>query len=234
MKYLIVLLLGLTIGAAAGGALLYYNPLTESAAPASQDAADRTLHYVLPEQVLRLTLGERALLPTNRGSRDDDAFWEDTIDRAALLGLVLEDPADRPAAVATRLLAGSARTDLLLHGVLVSDYWLLTLPDEGTLFVRVDTNLWPFLKDTLLPVWFFGRPWTGPVDVRPTAGPGAQNTAVVIGATGRFAGLGGSAVEQYRVTELDPTSRKAAAEGELQLRLSEPRVSADTAPAGGG
>jgi hypothetical protein len=233
MKYLIVILLGLVLGAAGGGAVLYYNPLTESAA-APGDVADRTLHYVLPEQVLGFTLGDRALLPTNNGSRDEAGFWEDTIDRTALLGLVLEDPTDRPAAVATRLIAGSAQTDLLLHGVLISDYWLLTIPDEGTLFVRVDTNLWPFLKQTLLPVWFLGQPWNGPVDYRPTAGPGAENTAVVVGATGRFAGLEGSAVEQYRVTQLDPTSHKAAAAGELHLRLAEPRVSAETVPADAG
>lgn len=233
MKYLIVILLGLAVGAAAGGAVLYYNPLTEPAVTAPE-IGDRTLHYALPEQLLGLTLGERALLPTNRGDRDDAGLWEDTIDRTALLGLVLRDPADRPAAVATRLLAGSAHTDLLLHGVLVSDYWLLTIPDEGTMFVRVDTNLWPFLKHTLLPVWFFDRPWSGPVEYRPTAGPGIGNTAVVIGATGRFAGLQGSAVEQYRVTHLDPATRKAAAVGELQLTLSEPRVTAEAATTDGG
>lgn len=231
MKYLFVMIVGLLLGAAGAGAVLYYNPLTESAAP-EPAAADRALHYDLPAQVLGVSLGERALLPTLEAR--DTALWEDTIDRTALVGLVLQDDQNRPAAIASRLLAGSASTDLLLHGVLLSDYWLLTLPDEGTLFVRVDTNVWPFLKRTLLPVWFLDRPWQGPVEYRPTAGPGAANTAIVIGATGRFSGVEGSAVERYRVTTLDRAAHKAEAVGELHLHFFEPQVTAEKATPGDG
>ncbi|HZF30450.1 MAG TPA: hypothetical protein VE907_15140 [Gammaproteobacteria bacterium] len=231
MKYLFAMIVGLLLGAAAAGGVLYYNPLTESSGP-EPAAADRALHYDLPAQVLGVSLGERALLPT-LGSRDT-ALWEDTIDRTALLGLVLQDDANRPAAVASRLLAGSARTDLLLRGVVLSDYWLLTIPDEGTLFVRVDTNVWPFLKQTLLPVWFFDRPWQGPVEYRPTAGPGAQNTAIVIGATGRFSGVEGSAVERYRVTTLNRAANKAEGVGELHLHFFEPQVTAEQPTPGDG
>jgi hypothetical protein len=220
MKYALVGLLGLLIGAAAGGTALYYNPFTQARAPAG-DAADRALHYALPGEVLAFTLGD-AVMPPGTPKRDD-MFWEETIDRTALLSLVLEDAHDKPAAIASRLLALSPRTDFLLSGVRVNDYWLLTVPGEGTLFLRADTNMWPFLRETL-PVWYFGRPWKGPIDYQPTAGPGADGTAVVIGATGRFAGLEGSAVEKYRLTDLDPASRSAAATGELDLRLASRRV----------
>jgi hypothetical protein len=174
--------------------------------------------------VLGFTLGEHTLPP---GALTIDAgFWEETIDRTALLGLVLDDSDDKPAAVASRMLAGSADTDFLLSGVLVSDYWLLTIPNEGTLFLRADSNVWPFLKQTLLPVWYFGRPWSGPAHYRPTTGPGDDGLALVVGATGRFAGLEGTAIEQYRLTDLDPASRSAAAVGELHLRLREPQIAA--------
>jgi hypothetical protein len=231
MKYLLVMIAGLLLGAAAAGAVLYYNPLTESVGP-EPSAADLALHYDLPAQMLGASLGERALLPSLE--QHDTPLWEDTIDRTAVVGLVLQDAANRPAAVASRLLAGSAGTDLLLHGVLLSDYWLLTLPEQGTLFVRVDTNVWPFLKQTLVPVWFFDRPWQGPVEYRPTAGPGAQSTAIVIGATGRFSGVEGSAVERYRVTALDRAGNKAEAEGELHLHFFEPRVTAEQPTPGDG
>jgi hypothetical protein len=220
MRYALVGLLGLLLGAAAGGAVIYFNPFTQASAPPA-DAADRALHYGLPGEVLGFTLGD-AVLPPGTPKRDD-AFWEETIDRSALLSLVLEDAHDKPAAVASRLLAVSPRTDLLLSGVRVNDYWLLTIPGEGTLFLRADTNVWPFLKETL-PVWYLGRPWKGPTDYRPTAGPGLDGAAVVIGATGRFAGLEGSAVEKYRLTDLDAKSRSAAATGELDLRLGSQRV----------
>jgi hypothetical protein len=222
MRYAIVAVLGLLIGAAAGAAAIYYNPFTQPSPPPADNAA-LALHYGLPGEVLGFTLGKDVIPPGT--PKRDDVFWEETIDRTALLSLVLEDAHDKPAAIASRLLAVSPRTDLLLSGVRVNDYWLLTIPGEGTLFLRTETNVWPFLKETL-PVWYFGRHWKGPSEYRPTAGPGIDGTAVVVGATGRFAGLEGSAVEKYRITDLDPGSRSAAATGELDLRLASSRVAA--------
>jgi len=46
----------------------------------------------------------------------------------------------------------------------------------------------------------------------------------VLGATGRFVGLEGSAIEKYRLTDLDPAARSAAATGELDVRLSASQV----------
>jgi hypothetical protein len=223
MRYAFVAVLGMFIGAVAAGALIYFNPMTETSAP-EPAASDRTLHYDLPGEVLGFTLGEHVLPPG--AAEVDNGFWEETIDRTALLGLVLDDAADKPVAVASRLLAGSAETDFLLRGVLVSDYWLLTIPNEGTLFLRADSNVWPFLKQTLLPVWYLGRPWGGPADYRPTAGPGDDGAAVVVGATGKFSGLEGTAIERYRLTDLDPASRSVAALGELHLRIGEPQIAA--------
>ena len=56
----------------------------------------------------------------------------------------------------------------------------------------------------------------------------------VVGATGRFGGLEGSAVERYRVTTLDRASNKAEAVGELHLHLFEPQVAADKPAPGDG
>jgi hypothetical protein len=222
MKYLLVAVLGLLIGAAAATAAIYYNPLTQAKSP-QPDVADRELHYSLPSEVLAFALGDNVVPPGT--PKRDNRLWEETIDRAAMLSLVLDDAHDQPTAVASRLLAVSPRTDFVLAGVRVNDYWLLTIPGEGTLFLRADTNAWPFLKDAL-PVWYLGRPWKGPADYNPTAGPGDDGVAVVIGATGRFAGLKGSAIEKYRLTDLDPAARSAAATGELDLRIGEPKVAA--------
>jgi len=220
MKYLLVAALGLLIGAAAAGAAIYYNPFTMTKS-AQLDVADRALHYSLPSEVLGFALGD-AVMPPGTPKRDG-SLWEETIDRTAMLSLVLDDAHDNPSAIASRLLAVSPRTDFVLSGVRVNDYWLLTIPGEGTLFLRAETNVWPFLKETL-PVWYLGRPWKGPSDYSPTAGPGELGAAVVLGATGRFVGLEGSAIEKYRLTDLDPAARSAAATGELDLRLSASQV----------
>jgi hypothetical protein len=221
MKYLFVALLGLLIGAALAGTALYYNPFTvhTGAAPAT---GDRVLRYSLPDQVLTAAVGDDAWLAGR--STGVDGLWEETIDRTAVLGLVLTDEAGQPAAIASRLMAASPSTDLLLTGVVLSDYWLVTLPGQGTLFVRSDSNVWPFLKETLLPVWLFDRPWRGPVEYRPTVGPNAGNTGSVLGVAGVFEGKSGSAVERYDVTAFGSAQNSAAAVGELFVHLPEQQV----------
>ena len=221
MRYLVVAALGLLIGAAAAGAAIYYNPLIATKPSAQPDVADRALHYSLPSEVLGFALGDEVVPPGT--PKHDSSLWEETIDRTAMLSLLLDDAHDKPTAIASRLLAVSPRTDFVLTGVRVNDYWLLTIPGEGTLFLRADTNVWPFLKETL-PVWYLGRPWKGPVDYSPTAGPGEHGEAVVVGATGRFAGLEGTAIEKYRLTDLDPAARSAAATGEIDFKLGAPQV----------
>ncbi len=129
-------MLGLLLGAAAGGAAIYYNPLIGTKAPAQPDPADRALHYSLPSEVLGFALGEQVVPPGT--PKRDDLLWEETIDRTAMLSLVLDDAHDKPAAIASRMLAVSPRTDFVLSGVRVNDYWLLTIPGEGTLFLRAD------------------------------------------------------------------------------------------------
>jgi len=180
------------------------------------------LRYSLPDQVLAAAVGEGAML----GSQTNGvgSLWEETINRTAVLGLVLTDESGQPAAIASRLMAGSPTTDLLLTGVVLSDYWLVTLPGQGTLFVRSDSNVWPFLKEALLPVWLLDRPWRGPTEYRPTVGPNAGNTASVLGVAGVFEGKAGSAVERYDVTALSPAQNSAAAVGELFVHLPEQQV----------
>ena len=223
MRYLFVAIIGLVLGAAGAGAALYYNPLAEKSAP-MPGGTDRVLHYSLPDQVLEFAIGEDARLFGQETG--DDSLWEETIDRAGVLGLVLNDGSNQPAAIAIRLLSTSPDTDLLLNGVLVSDDWLVTIPGEGTLFVHADSNAWPFLKKTLVPVWYLDQPWSGPAEYWPTVGPGADDSAQVVGLTGAFRGSEGSAVERYEITALDPARNVALADGELYLSLPGPQVAA--------
>ena len=223
MKHLLVVLVGLVLGAAAASAVLYYNPLAAQSAP-QPNPTDRVLHYTLPDQVLELAVGEDAR-PFGQ-DLGKDSLWEETIDRTAVLGLVLNDAANQPAAIASRLMATSADTDLLLRGVLLDDHWLVTLPGEGTLFVRAESNAWPFLKETLVPVWYLARPWQGPAEYWPTVGPGANDSGVVLGITGALRGSEGSVVEHYAIAALDPARDLALAKAELHLNLQGPALAA--------
>jgi len=223
MKHLFVAIVGLVLGVAAAGALLYYNPLADKAAP-PLNTTDRVFRYSLPDQVLEFAIGDDArLFGEDTG---EDSLWEETIDRTAVLGLVLNDTALQPAAIASRLMATSADTDLLLRGVLVNDYWLVTVPGEGTLFVHADSNAWPFLKNTLVPVWYLERPWNGPAEYWPTVGPGVDQSGVALGITGGFRGSAGSVVEHYEISALDRQRDLALAKAELHLSLPGLQVAA--------
>jgi hypothetical protein len=223
MRYLLVALFGLVLGAGAAGAVIYYNPLTEKAAP-RPSSTDRVLRYSLPDQVLQFAVGEDARLFGQETG--DDGLWEETIDRAALLGLVLNDGSNQPAALASRLLSTSTETNLLLNGVLVTDHWLVTIPGQGSFYVHADSNAWPFVKEKLVPVWYLEQPWSGPVEYWPTVGPGTDFSADVVGITGSFRGAEGSAVERYEITALDPARNIAVARGEIHLNLPGPQVAA--------
>jgi hypothetical protein len=223
MKHLLVALLGLVLGAATASVVLYYNPLAARSAP-QPNPTDRVLHYTLPDQVLELAVGEDARLFGQNLGRD--SLWEETIDRTAVLGLVLNDATNQPAAIASRLMATSADTDLLLSGVLLDDYWLVTLPGEGTLFLQAKSNAWPFLKETLLPVWYLARPWNGPAEYWPTVGPAADESGVALGITGALRGSEGSVVEHYEISALDPARDLARAKAELHLDLQGPALAA--------
>jgi hypothetical protein len=223
MKYLVVAVLGLLFGAAVAGVVLYFNPLASKSAPLP-NVTDRVLRYSLPDHVLELAVGEDArLFGQDIG---EDSLWEETIDRSAVLGLVLTDASNQPVALASRLLSTSSDTDLLLRGVLVSDHWLVTILGEGTLFVHADSNAWPFLKQTLVPVWYLDRPWNGPAEYWPTVGPGPDAAADVVGVAGSFTGREGRAVERYEVSVLDPDSNLALARGEIHLDVPGPQVAA--------
>ena len=97
-------------------------------------------------------------------------------------------------------MATSADTILLLRGVLLDDYWLVTTPREGTLFVRAESNAWPFLKETLVPVWF-STAMERPGRILADGSPG-EESGVAIGITGRFAAAR-QAVEHYEISALD-------------------------------
>ena len=175
--------------------------------------------------MLGFALGEQVVPPGT--PQPDGSLWEETIERTAMLGLVLDDVQGKPTAIASRMLAVSPRTDFVLSGVRMNDYWLLTIPGEGTLFLRADANVWPFLKETL-PVWYFGRTWKGPTEYSPTAGPGEHGEAVVVGATGRFGASKarrsrsiGSRISTLRHAAWPPPARSHFKLGASQVAKSE-------------
>ena len=218
MKYLVTLILGLFAGAVLGIGALYVNPLTtnEAAAPG---AADWTLTYESPVSGgIALTHGGDSRLPSHPAGVPE--LWENTINKMLLSVFRVSSP-DGRTGIASRLSLPSESSELLRRGVIVTDHWLITMPGEGSLFVDADSNLWPFIKRDLLPVWYLGRAWRGPQSYSPTTGPGLGQAGIVQGATGRFANLDGSSVERYHVSVFNRQRGPDEFEAELFINLPE-------------
>jgi hypothetical protein len=223
MKYLLVTVLGLVLGIGAGIAALYYNPLTVTGAQASA-AESVLLEYEFPEtDSMILTHGGRDVLP--RVPPQVNELWESTIKKLMVNAVVLKDADGIPRALASRTSVPSAATDLLFKGALVTDHWLVTVPGEGSFVLQMQNNLWPFVKDTLIPVRYLGRAWQGPKLYQPTVGPLASGVGAVYGATGRFADSSGTGRESYRLDSFSRARGVAAALGRLHLNFAalEPR-----------
>jgi hypothetical protein len=219
MKYVLAALLGILLGAAGAGAALYYNPLTKVRELPSTESW--ILAYDFPGgSTLALThAGQLGLphIPTGVAQ-----LWEAAIADVVLNVLVLEDENGTPRALASRVTVPSRETDLLLRGFLVSEHWLITVPGQGTLFVDGENNLWPFLKDSLIPVRYLQQKWRGPARYPVTVGPTSGHTADVIGVSGAYAGMHGSARETYDLRSFSAGFGIEALRGTLSVALDEP------------
>lgn len=219
MKYVIACLFGCLVGASVALAVVYFDPLTMSSG--ESEAADRwVLDFSLPDHdTLAFTHGGRKGLP--RIPQGSTSLWEETVASSAMLTTALNG-AEGPVALGTRISVPSEDTDLLLNGVIVDDFWLISVPGRGSLFAHVRNNVWPLIKENLIPVTYLGQPWSGASVYRPTLGPGSAKHGAVYGISGAFAGLKGSVSELHR---LNAYSREAGIEEldvELRLDVSDP------------
>lgn len=222
MKYLSIVLAGFLVGAAIACLAVYYNPLTDERVD-ELGSFDWVFDYGFPGSgVLTFTHGGDLPLPVEPAGAPE--LWEKTIRSTTMAVVALEGDETEPTALASKLSVPSQETDFLTSGVIMNDYWLLTVPGEGSLFMVGDSNVWPLMKDTVVPVTLLNRPWPGPRDYQPTAGPGIRGTALVLGATGRFAAQEGSAIERYRVKRFGRANGIEEFAGEVHLRI------VDTAP----
>ena len=217
MRIVLVTIVGFLFGCALVLVVLYYNPFTANSGVIVSVNA-RVLTYRSPfTEGLAVTHGGQSRLPLQPALIS--ALWENTIKNSMLSVVVLHDEENVPVGIASRVSQLSERTEMLTRGVLVDDDWLVTIPGEGSFYIQADSNLWPFLRDTLIPVWYLDRSWQGPKSYRPTTGPADGGAAIVAGATGRFAAREGTAVESYQISDFNQTVGPGRIDVRLFLRL---------------
>ena len=205
MKYFMLFLSGLLLGAVLSAAVLWLNPLTAEpdTAPVLEYGVTAELHTSLrAEDAPLLTHGGSRLLLTRPESVPE--LWEALIRPMTASVQWLRDGEGQLVGTASRLGAYSRQTDPLRTGVIVESTWLLTLEGVGMAFAVQRENLWPMMKDVALPSLLRREPWQGDMRFTPAAGPRPDRAARLLGVSGQFAGTEGQLASSYYLSAFDP------------------------------
>jgi len=216
MKHVLGLIVGLAAGSIAAAALIYFNPLTRNQNAAATNP-DWTFNYSLAAGDTWLsTHSNRIDLPVVPA--DIPSLWETGIKGTLLAAMPLTGGPGASRAAGTRISVPSVQSELIRSGILVDDFWLISVPGEGSVVVHAVNNQWPLLRDTLVRVDWLGRNWAGPGEYGPTRRTrGAQ--ANVVGLTGEFVGIQGRVSEQLALPSY--AGNLAALSGRLSVVLAD-------------
>jgi len=200
MKYALSLIGGIILGVITAVALVYFNPLTLSQS-APIDNPEWVLEYELATRDNWLSTHDKRLqIPVV--PIDAQLLWEHGIKGSLLSAMPLKGASGSEIAAATRISVPSPESELLRAGLLVEDYWLISVPDTGTVFVHALSNQWPLLRDTVVRVDWLKRNWSGPGEYGATQGP-VDARAVVFGLTGVYKGGRGQGYDRLSLDSYD-------------------------------
>ena len=219
MKYAFSLIVGLTLGTFCALALIYFNPLTRSQVEQDPGSGWALEYKLAAENTWLSTHDNRIELPVV--PKATQLLWEDGVRGSWLAAMPLEGaPGQRPAA-ATRISMPTSQSDFVHKGLLVEDFWLISVAGAGTLLVHGFSNQWPLVRDTLVRVDLLRREFVGPATYSATRGPG-DGHADVIGMTGDYHSARGRAHERVSLESYDGSL--ASASGRLLIELADDGV----------
>ena len=216
MKYAFSLIVGIVLGVIAAVALVYVNPLTRGQSAPIDD----------PQWVLEYKLAARDNWLSTHDKRldipvvpiDAPLLWEHCIRGSLLSAMPLKCSSGAEVAAATRISVPSPESEFLRAGLLVEDYWLISVPGEGTVFLHALSNQWPLLRDTVVRVDWLRRNWSGPGEYDLTQGP-VDTRAVVIGLTGIHKGSSGHGHDRLSLESYDGSL--APLTGQLTIEMGD-------------
>ena len=233
MKYLISLIVGMIVGAAALLALLYFNPLTSQNKLSPLSVTDNdlvTLNYsAAPTDMLIYTNnGESKIAPHPAKVLQ---LWERPIRRTDAMATVLTDGRGQPAGIGIKFSSDSESTDILNGEVIVDSVWHIYVPGQGSLFVEQQENYWSYLREIVIPAhWSSGDNWRGAWNGNITSGPGALGIAKVVGGSGNFSGLKADGVESLAAKAYSVDQGPVAINGHLAIEIPRPEPDASSDP----
>jgi len=227
MRYLISLLVGLAVGAAAFFALLYFNPLTSQNKLSPLSVTDDeliSLNYsvVATDSLIYTNDGESQVMPHPAKVLQ---LWEKPVRRTDALATVLRDSRNQVAGIGLKISSDSESTNILNGEAIVDSVWHIYLPGRGSFFIEQKENYWAYLREVVLPAhWSSGDNWRGTWNGNLTSGPGALGTSRVIGGSGEFAALESVGVESLLAKAYSVEQGPVAVTGELSIEIPRSEV----------
>ena len=223
MKTLLVLILGVAMGAVLTLGFLFYNPFSDRGPLSPISVSERqkvSLNYS--------AVAVNSIIFTNNGDSRVHPFpvkvmqlWEPPISQTDVLVTILQDSRNEPAAIGVKFSSRSERTQVLKGKALVDSAWYIHIPGQGSMLVEQSENHWSFVRDIVAPAhWSSGDNWRGNWQGIITDGPGALGTGRVYGGSGRFEGLVSEAVETLSAKAYSAVTGPVAMDGQLTIELS--------------
>ena len=231
MKYLISLVLGMIVGVAACGAMLYYNPFTAQNRLSPLSVTDNDLIMLKYSAV-----AADALIYTNDGESQITPYpakvlqlWEPPIRRTDAMATILSDSRNQAVGIGIKFSSDSEITSILNGKAIVDSVWHIYLPGRGSLFVEQNENYWSYLREIVVPAhWSSGDSWKGIWNGNITSGPGALGTSRVVGGSGEFSGLNTEGVESLTAKAYSVEQGPVALDAEVAIEI--PRLESTTTP----
>lgn len=222
MKYLISLVVGMTVGVAAFLALLYYNPMMSQNKLSPLSVSDNdviTFNYssVATDALVFTNDGESTVAPYPSKVLQ---LWEPTVRLTDAMATVLRNSRNEPAAIGIKFSSRSESTRILNGEAIIDSTWHIYVPGQGSLFVEQRENYWGYLREIVIPAHrSSGDNWRGNWSGTITSGPGALGTARVFGGSGKFADLETIGAESLTAKAYSAKHGPVAVDGKLAVEL---------------
>jgi hypothetical protein len=143
---------------------------------------------------------------------------EPALRNSFVLGAKLKDADGQTIGLATELEYLLPDSDIPAGRLRNQSVWTLYAPGRETIVFDETENQDEFATNVVKPVLETGVPWSGDITFTTTV-PGSGS---IIGGSGEFAGVTGTAIELAHIRRLDPAARVMEATTELQLRYRLP------------
>ena len=222
MKYLIALMIGMSLGAALFVVGMYYNPFAEQmmVSPlAVSDAEHMDFKFsAVPAETILYTDNGESIINTHP-DRVAELREQAAVDtRIAVVRL--NDSRGEAVGIGIKFSSDSEQTALIKSQALVNSAWHIYVPGKGTLLIDQVENYWSYMREIVVPArWSSGDNWKGSYFRIVTQGPGALGTARVTGGNGNFAGMSSEAVESLTARAYSAIEGPVSMSGSLTITI---------------